>query len=174
MNKSVAPIINLGEINKCPEQKKQYEFSIAAEDLNLDLVGVKLVSDVAVKLLIALSEEGLFDLKGQLTTKLKLNCGRCLEEIIRDVTYDLSDMYTVGNNPNIDNEDVIVLEDRHLNLLDYIAESIEFAMESKVVCKDDCLGLCQQCGCDLNKGSCSCNEDSVDPRLAVLKNLLKK
>jgi uncharacterized protein len=44
-------------------------------------------------------------------------------------------------------------------------------MDSRLICSEDCKGVCPRCGKDLNQGSCSC-EKEVDPRLAALKQLL--
>ena len=41
------------------------------------------------------------------------------------------------------------------------------------ICKDDCEGLCHKCGKNLNEGTCDCEDDDIDPRMAVLKNFLK-
>ena len=45
-------------------------------------------------------------------------------------------------------------------------------MEQKVLCRDDCRGLCPKCGKNLNEGPCGCTKDG-DPRLAVLSRLLE-
>ena len=44
----------------------------------------------------------------------------------------------------------------------------------KILCSEDCKGLCPRCGADLNQGPCSCVKKDVDPRLAVLAKLLEK
>ena len=43
---------------------------------------------------------------------------------------------------------------------------------SKFLCSPDCKGLCPVCGKNLNQGDCGCKQDTVDPRLAILKSLL--
>ena len=43
---------------------------------------------------------------------------------------------------------------------------------TKVLCREDCLGLCQECGANLNDGDCGCAPDEIDPRLAALQQLL--
>ena len=47
---------------------------------------------------------------------------------------------------------------------------------SKLLCKSDCKGLCKNCGADLNTTTCSCNimDENIDPRMQILKDLLKK
>ena len=46
------------------------------------------------------------------------------------------------------------------------------ALPTKHLCREDCRGLCPRCGKNLNEGLCGCREDKVDPRLAVLAQLM--
>jgi uncharacterized protein len=48
------------------------------------------------------------------------------------------------------------------------------AVASGVLCQEDCQGLCPTCGVNLNQTTCHCAEDTVDPRLEKLKDLLNK
>jgi len=50
-------------------------------------------------------------------------------------------------------------------------EQFYLALPMKPLCVEDCHGLCVQCGTNLNRGSCSCERDWVDPRLAALAKL---
>jgi len=45
------------------------------------------------------------------------------------------------------------------------------SMPTKVLCRPDCLGLCQECGANLNEGDCGCAEAAIDPRLSALQQL---
>ena len=54
-----------------------------------------------------------------------------------------------------------------------LEEEIMLEMPSRTLCREDCLGLCPKCGKNLNEGSCGCAQHEPDPRLAVLKTLLK-
>lgn len=50
-------------------------------------------------------------------------------------------------------------------------EALVLALPTKVLCRDDCAGLCAQCGRDLNEGPCGCARDTVDPRWEKLRGL---
>ena len=49
--------------------------------------------------------------------------------------------------------------------------NILLTLPIKRLCKEDCKGLCQQCGNNLNLSTCQCDNDDIDPRLAKLKDL---
>ena len=74
-------------------------------------------------------------------------------------------------NENDDYDDYIVVENNVLDLDELINEEIQLFLPAKMLCKDDCKGLCQNCGKNLNYEKCECVKE-VDPRLAALADLL--
>ena len=44
----------------------------------------------------------------------------------------------------------------------------------RVLCKDDCKGICKVCGMNLNKGACSCQRTELDPRMAAIQDIFNK
>jgi len=60
---------------------------------------------------------------------------------------------------------------RTIDLDPIVKEQVLLALPVSVVCRDDCKGLCPQCGQDLNEAECGCQLKVVDPRLAVLKTI---
>ena len=73
---------------------------------------------------------------------------------------------------NEDQDDYIVLPDLVLELDALAEEDLVLNLPSKVLCQEDCKGLCPTCGKNLNDGPCDCKEP-VDPRLAGLLDLLQ-
>ena len=47
-------------------------------------------------------------------------------------------------------------------------------VEGKYLCSEDCKGLCQHCGADLNEGDCGCSQENIDPRWAALVDIIEK
>jgi uncharacterized protein len=60
-----------------------------------------------------------------------------------------------------------------IDLDEILREQIILALPMYPRCVEECRGLCPVCGVDLNKETCDCQRDEVDPRLAVLKTLTK-
>jgi uncharacterized protein len=61
-----------------------------------------------------------------------------------------------------------------LLLEDALREQVLLALPLKVICREDCRGLCPHCGTNLNIGQCSCAEPAEDPRWAALKDIRSK
>ena len=101
-------------------------------------------------------------------------CDRCAAEFSREVEYPIQAVL-VEELANEENEDewVFPLEGESANLQDIVRTVFVLNMESKLLCKPDCKGLCCQCGKNLNDGPCSCQKE-LDPRFAALRQLLNK
>ena len=70
--------------------------------------------------------------------------------------------------------DVGFYHGQQLDVAALISEQVVLEVPMKPVCKEQCGGLCDQCGMDLNEGSCDCQRRSVDPRLVALEELKKR
>jgi uncharacterized protein len=66
---------------------------------------------------------------------------------------------------------VSVFDGEALDIDEIVKEQILLAVPSHMLCRDDCKGICPECGSDRNTGECSCVTDNIDPRWAALKNL---
>lgn len=116
---------------------------------------------------------GVLVMTGSITTTIEGVCDRCADPFQRDVEFPM-DAVLVTELENEDSEDpwVFELEGLDANLDDIITTMFVLNMDSKLLCREDCKGLCCRCGKNLNHGSCDC-EPELDPRMAVLQQLLK-
>ena len=117
---------------------------------------------------------GVLVMKGEITTCIHGVCDRCAAEFDREMEIPI-DAVLVTELANEENEDewVFTLEGDSADLDDIVRTIFVLNMDSKLLCSDDCKGMCCRCGKNLNDGPCSC-EKEIDPRLAALKQLLNK
>ena len=88
-------------------------------------------------------------------TVMDVVCDRCLAESQR--AYER--VFTHGLARALcdeENDDYIVVEDGILDLDGLVTEDITLEMPMQMLCREDCKGLCPQCGADRNKGDCGC------------------
>ena len=98
-------------------------------------------------------------------------CDRCLEPLTRVFDYQFTHVLTQEVIDGFE-EDIIVDGDK-LNLDRLALTDIQLEFPLKLLCCEDCKGLCPQCGANLNRESCNCDKDPIDPRLEALKELLQ-
>jgi len=115
-------------------------------------------------------------LRGRLSAGLELQCARCLEPVPKR---DFELLYRpLGADAGRDELSVTDAEaeigyyqGEGLLLEDVLREQLLLALPLKVTCREDCKGLCPQCGKNLNQEQCSCSTEVEDPRWAALKDV---
>jgi len=115
--------------------------------------------------------------KGQFATAVELQCDRCLEPFIQKVDFEIEEEFhpsidmSTGAQLTYEEEETRIDEHHILDLTELVRQSIFLALPMHPVCQLNCLGLCDQCGQNLNEGPCDCKESTVDPRLEILRKL---
>jgi len=116
--------------------------------------------------------------RGELAAKINQECGRCLEPATIPIGGDF--VYTlvpakveVAKDLELTAQELETSYYRgdFIDLTPIICEQIVLQAPMRVLCTDDCKGLCPHCGINLNIGSCVCGSDVIDDRLAVLKKV---
>ena len=117
---------------------------------------------------------GVLLMTGSIHTTIHGVCDRCAADFDADVEFPI-DVVLVTELSNEENEDewVFPLEGDSADLEDIVRTVFVLNLDSKLLCKEDCQGLCCRCGKNLNDGPCNCQKE-LDPRFAALKQLLEK
>ena len=105
-------------------------------------------------------------------------CARCLKPISGSFTLDLEKTVAprdlLEDLPEEKFDEYAIIDDGFLDMDEQLKEQLELEFPARFLCREDCLGLCQKCGHDLNSGKCDCPEKEIDPRLATLLEILEK
>ena len=117
---------------------------------------------------------GVLMMTGSIHTTIHGVCDRCAADFERFVEFPI-DVVLVTELSNEDSEDewVFHLEADAADLEDIVRTVFVLNLDSKLLCSEDCKGLCCRCGKNLNEGPCTCQKE-IDPRFAALKQLLNK
>lgn len=113
-------------------------------------------------------------INGTVSTLAELECGRCAEKILYHVNAPFHEVYS--NQPDIDvseDEEIRQYEGYLIDIFPEAVQAIILELPMKILCREDCKGLCPACGVNLNVRECHCEAESVDPRLMALKKFLK-
>ncbi len=146
-------------------------FRVELETDNLDFPSVLGYRRPPVAEGLVYNEAGVLHLQGTLTAEMICVCDRCGKEFdsVKETPLDA----VLAEEETEENPELFVLSGTELDLQELLETCLVLDMESKFLCRDDCKGLCPRCGRDLNEGPCDCRKE-LDPRLAVLEQLLKK
>jgi len=156
------------------------EFACSEHLPPLDFAGEKIPFATPVQVTGQVVNTGYaFLVSGTVDTVLQVPCSRCLEIFAYPLGTDFTALFREESvPPAAADEDTAVeaypFSGDSIDLTDIVQESIVLAVPMKPVCREDCRGLCPQCGQNRNTGECTCQEEQGDPRLAVLQRLLRK
>lgn len=119
---------------------------------------------------------------GDLDTDVEASCARCLEPVKRHIHRDFDLLYRPQGSDAGREELSITQAEAEISyytgdgllLEDVLREQVLLSVPLKIVCRDDCKGLCPQCGQNLNQGECGCSPQAADPRWEALGGLKDK
>ena len=165
-------LLGLAKIIDCPGASVDFSTSVDLSDLQYGTcypVSEPVLASGTVR-----NTAGVLMMKGMITTTIHGVCDRCASDFDREEAIPI-DVVLVTELSDEDNEDewVFPLEGDSADLEDIVRTVFVLNLDSKMLCKEDCKGLCYRCGKNLNEGPCNCQKE-LDPRFAALKQLLKK
>lgn len=165
-------LLGLSKIIDCPGQSLPFSVSVDLSDLRY---GVSYpVSEPVLARGTVRNTAGVLMMEGEVSTTIHGICDRCASSFDREVRFPI-EVVLVTELANEENEDewVFPLEGDSADLDDIVRTVFVLNLDSKLLCKEDCKGLCPKCGKNLNEGPCNCQKE-LDPRFAALKQLLEK
>lgn len=147
------------------------ELTVAApSDFGTEVIGAPEGSELQISLRLEAVIEGVL-VTGDVEANIQGECSRCLAPLSLDLVVDFQELY---EHPDEDNktEDSLLLEGDLLDLEPALRDAIVLALPLAPLCSEDCLGLCTECGFELNNDP-EHHHDTVDARWLALEGLLK-
>lgn len=118
---------------------------------------------------------GYMRLEAQCSASYKTRCARCLKELDGELVKDFNRSVALTLESEDDGEEYLIAnENTVVDIDEALKEELCLSLPLRVLCKEDCKGLCIKCGCNKNEKECSCVTTELDPRWAVLKNFKAK
>ena len=159
------------------EAAKQTAGTVADDEGMLPIVfeDVVVTAPVAVTGTVV-NRAGYITLTAEASMSYKTHCARCLADVEDTVRFlcekTVADEKGLLRLENTENDDYVQIKGGKLDLDAPICDEILLSFPMRILCSDDCRGLCAGCGADLNREACRCTKKEVDPRLAKLAALL--
>ena len=167
MNKNSSLKINVGFlVHEEPGVDRDFSFDFPSlnTDDNLQLTDVHMdlnLSKTQIGLIATMHIEG----------DVELECSRCLDSLSHRIETDFTEIF-VFRKEQVSDGAILIPEDHMLDFNPIVSEYIVLAQPLNVLCREDCKGLCIECGANLNREDCGHEQVSIDPRLAKLRDLL--
>lgn len=159
-------------ISKLPEGAHQRSLRATPDEVGLD---PRFSKDVHVEATLEKTSRQLY-LRVEFKTGGLFTCDRCLEEFEHNLSSGYSLVYVTDERSAAgENEEMQVIspDTNYLDLGEDVRQYAILVLPQKMLCREDCAGLCATCGTNLNRATCDCQNGPVDPRWLGLKKFLK-
>lgn len=170
-------IINLSEIMSVKGQVKNIQAPFELKSVTYSGMECLVERSSQVDLTVSHTGERKVEIEGETEVDLLISCNRCLGAVkvpfkinfFEKLDFNLEDEDAVNKLKEIN---YVNEYDLDLDLLVQNAIILDFPM--KVLCSNDCKGLCNSCGTNLNKDLCNCESTSLDPRMAAIQDIFNE
>lgn len=140
----------------------------APADLGIEVIGVPQGADVELDLRFEVVTEGVL-VSGTAAAQLRGQCSRCLDDIEENASFDVQELYFYPGN-EVEEDESVVVEDT-IDLEEALRDAVVLELPFTPLCEEDCLGLCPECGANLNDDPEHMHDQSIDPRWGKLTGL---
>jgi uncharacterized protein len=148
----------------------------APTDLGLELIGVPEGADLTLDLRMESVSEGVL-VSGTASAPVAGECSRCLRPISDSVTVTLQELYAYEHSTTdetADEDEVGRLQGDLIDLEPVLRDALVLALPANPLCRDDCPGLCPECGVRWDELPAGHSHEQIDPRWAALTQLHRK
>ncbi|GAA2162779.1 YceD family protein [Actinomadura napierensis] len=165
-------VLDTRALSRQPGSSREMRLSVPApEDFGVEMVGVPEGAAIELDLRLEAVLEGVL-VTGTATVPLEGECGRCLDPIASSFEADFQELFVYPDTRSGGNaeDDELRLEDDLIDLEPVLRDAVLLALPLSPLCRDDCPGLCAECGARLADDP-DHHHDVADPRWAALQDL---
>jgi uncharacterized protein len=161
-------------ISKLSDGEHNYTFTTKPSELEID--ERRFNKPVYVEVTLEKSRRQIF-LKANVYTVGRFQCDRCVEDfdLVLENSYRMYYVYSEEESKKYEPDEVMVItpETNEIDISDDVRQMVLLSVPMKLLCYEECLGLCPRCGKNLNFEVCTCKVEKIDPRWAPLLKLME-
>jgi len=169
-------LINLSDVLSRDEKVVSMEAEVELDSFQSRLGSFPITEKTPLSIRIHNTGNKVLEITGTMELGALIPCSRCLEDvktmihldILRKIDMKLSEEDRIKE---LDEDSYITGYDLDVEGLVY--DELMSSWPMKVICRDDCKGICSKCGANLNKGDCGCDRTSLDPRMAAFLDVFQ-
>lgn len=169
-------LIDISGIVSCENKEIAKEVQIEFNSFISKLGEFQITKKAPIDIKITNRENKRLLIQGEVDLKVSIPCSRCLEEVPTDICFFIDKDLKLEGPVVIDEEmeetDYLIGLNLDIDKLVYGEILVNWPM--KVLCSEDCKGICKVCGMNLNKGNCNCQRTELDPRMAAIQDVFNK
>ena len=167
--------VELSDIISCENKEVSKQVEIELMSFNSRMGEFPIVKKAPFVLKFTNEEGRRLLIQGRTEVTIVIPCDRCLKDVERIFSFELDkelDLTGQSEEKSMEESDYMIGTDLDVDKL--IFGEILVSWPMKVLCKEDCRGICKRCGADLNMTECQCRKTEPDPRMAAIQDIFNK
>lgn len=133
------------------------ETEIGPDELTVSFQGIRLTRSPVFTGRLTAAGNGVFKLDGCLATGITGECARCLVTVRRSLEVRVDEVFRPrAAQIEAEPDDSYPYDGFMVDLLPALRDNLVLALPQRLLCREDCRGICPDCGTDLNETSCNC------------------
>ena len=169
--------IHLSNISSSEGKRIQLSVPLDMQSVAFQFGTFPILDKKPVELTITNTGNRVLKLEATGSITVSIPCDRCLEEVPTEIPLDFErklDMKLTDDERVNDLDESSYLTGMDLDVDQLVYLEVLMCWPLKVLCKEDCKGICSQCGKNLNYGPCECVDEPKDPRMAAISDIFSK
>lgn len=170
-------LINLTELFNLEGKEKTYTPDIEMKIYHGPYGDYEVTDTKPVKLRIINLGDKKLEVEGEVKLALIIPCDRCLDPVRVELEFEVIRTIDLNKTDNGSEEDLLeqpYVIGYNLDVDQLVCDELILNLPMKVLCSEDCKGICNRCGTNLNHETCDCDVRSTDPRMAVIQDIFKQ
>lgn len=177
-------ILDISAICSAENEEEIKEVHMDMESLESKMGVFPIIKKEPFKLHLSNVENKRLLIQGEMDVTAAVPCDRCLTEVPTKLSLVIDKTLSIPALSSAERDEPET-EDDNLEQLEYmngyqldadqmVYKELLTAWPMKVLCRDDCKGLCSKCGANLNETACGCDQTAIDPRMAAFQDVFNK
>mgnify|MGYP002231696055 CR=1 FL=1 len=168
--------IHLSDISSSEGMRIQKTAEFGMDTITFQSGSFPVLAKEPIELTITNTGDRNLEIRGTGKITVGIPCDRCLEEVSTEIPLEIErklDMKLTDEDRVNDLDESSYLTGMDLDVDQLVYLEVLMSWPLKVLCREDCKGICSQCGKNLNDGPCGCVEEPKDPRMAAISDIFR-
>jgi uncharacterized protein len=169
-------LMNLSDVLSDQHKPVEAMVSLEMEEFRMKSGSYPVVEKEPVHVNVTHIKDKELQIQAETKVTILIPCDRCLEDVRQEFPLKFTKHVDLGK-PDAELEEGFdesnFIDGYHLDVDKMLYNEILIGWPTKVLCSEDCKGICNVCGQNLNVGTCNCEDTGIDPRMSVVRDLFK-
>lgn len=169
--------IDLSELFTCEGKRKVYSVTFTCPEVCFSGDTYQVLKADPFELELSSLGKRKFTMKGHLSVTLEAPCARCLEPVSFLCDLDFDREFLVGRTAEEQEESMdeeTYLDAYYLDVDRLVCNELLVNLPMRILCREDCKGICNRCGTNRNLRTCTCDTAELDPRMSVFQQIFNQ